>query len=66
VPLQKGPEPTPAFRVRWQQFSGTTAWREVLDAPRVEEGCLILKPSPGRLTWVPLHTITGPIDVEGI
>lgn len=66
MPIQQGPDPAPTFRVRWQEFSRTTAWLDVYSTPSVEEGCLILKPSPTRLMWIPLHTITGPIEVEGI
>jgi hypothetical protein len=64
--LQQGPEPVPAFRVRWKGFGGWNDWIEALDPPRVEEGCLVIKTSPTRLLWVPLHTITGMIEVEAV
>lgn len=56
--------PEPGYRVRWPKFSGWSGWKECLDAPRVEEGCLILKTDPHRLLWVPLHTVVGPIEIE--
>lgn len=58
APLEAG------FRVRWPKFSGSSGWKDSLDTPRVEEDCLILKTAPGRWLWVPLHTITGPVEVE--
>lgn len=65
--LQQGPEPDgPPFRVRWPKFSGSSGWKPVIEPPRVEEGCLILKLEPHRLLWVPLNTILGPIEVEAL
>lgn len=64
--MQRGTEPPgPAFRVSWPSKAGTEE-HEVLEPPRVEEGCLILKLAPERLLWVPLHTVTGPIAVEAL
>ncbi|WP_432034579.1 hypothetical protein [Streptomyces antibioticus] len=66
MPIQQGPDPTPSFRVRWKGFGG---WGEpvgTISAPRVEEGVLVLQTSPTRMLWIPLHTITGPIEVEGV
>lgn len=40
------------------------SWVTSVGPPQVEEGCLILKPQPGRLVWVPLHTVSGPIEIE--
>lgn len=39
---------------------------EAIATPRVEEGCLILQPSPTRLLWFPLGIITGPVEVEAL
>jgi hypothetical protein len=65
--MPHGTEPgAPSFRVRWREWSGRGSWREVIEPPRVEEGCLILKLAPDRLLWVPLHTVTGPIEVEAM
>jgi hypothetical protein len=66
MPLQQGTEPAPAFRVRWKVLGDWNNPIEALDPPRVEEGCLIIKTSPTRLLWVPLHTISGMIEVEAI
>jgi hypothetical protein len=66
VPIQHSPEPAPAFRGRMEGFGGWGDPIETIDPPRVEEGCLILRTSATRMLWVPLHTITGRIEVEGI
>jgi hypothetical protein len=64
--MQRGTEPPPpAFRVRWPKWSGSTEV-EVIEPPRIDEGCLILRTGPSRLLWVPLHTVTGPIEVEAM
>lgn len=55
-----------AFRVRWPNLSGPRAWLEVIEPPRIDEGCLVLKTAPERLLWVPLHTVSGPIEVEAM
>jgi hypothetical protein len=65
--MQIGPgEPPPLYRVRWKAWAGATAWQDVVAPPRVEEGLLVLKTSSSRMEWVPLHTITGPIEIEGL
>ncbi|MET9953508.1 hypothetical protein ABZ135_18425 [Streptomyces sp. NPDC006339] len=66
MPIQQGADPAPAFRVRWEHAAGVTEWRDALVPPQVQEGCLVLRITPRRLLWVPLHTITGPIEVEGM
>ncbi|MFP3990652.1 hypothetical protein U9R90_24945 [Streptomyces sp. E11-3] len=64
--MQRGTKsPAPSFRARWPKWSGSTEV-EVIEPPRVDEGCLILKPAPDRLLWVPLHTVTGPIEIEAL
>jgi hypothetical protein len=65
--MQRGTEPPPpSFRVRWPNGPGISTEVEVIEPPRVDEGCLILKPEPSQVLWVPLHTITGPIEVEAM
>lgn len=65
--MQIGPgDPPPAFRVRWKAWSGMTDWANVVDAPRVEEGVLVLKTSRTHVVWVPVCTITGPIEIEAV
>jgi hypothetical protein len=49
--------------VTWPKWSGTRTV-ETVEAPQVTEACLALKLAPDRRLWVPLHTITGPIEVE--
>jgi hypothetical protein len=39
---------------------------EAIATPRVEEGCLIVQPSPTLLLWFPLGIITGPVEVEAV
>lgn len=65
--MQQGPEeqPSAAFRVSWSAPDGR-ATADAIDAPRVTEGCLIVKTSPTTVLWVPLGTIRGPIEIEGI
>lgn len=64
--MQRGTEPPgPTHRVQWPHFSGTRQ-ADVIEAPRVDEGCLVLKVAAARLLWVPLHTVTGPIEVEAL
>jgi hypothetical protein len=58
--------PPPPFRVRWPKFSGMSGWKTCVEAPRVEEGCLIIKTDPHRVLWVPLHTVLGPIEIEAV
>lgn len=65
MPHQQGPAPTADYRVRWQTADGVTEWVGVLLPPRAEEGVLVLRIAPGRLLWIPLATITGPIEIEG-
>ncbi|MDH2392315.1 hypothetical protein QCN29_26770 [Streptomyces sp. HNM0663] len=65
--MQNGPGgPDAKFRVRWKQWAGWSDWTEAIDAPRMAEGCLIVKTSPARVVWIPVHTICGPIEIEGI
>lgn len=63
--LQQGPEPPPQYKVSVPLFAGTKTV-EAIATPRVEEGCLILQPSPTRLLWFPLGIITGPVEVEAL
>lgn len=65
--MQKAPnEPPPlTFRVTWAAADGI-ATVDAIAAPRVEEGVLIIKPTPSTVLWVPLGTILGPIKIEGI
>ncbi|MFH0243593.1 hypothetical protein ACGRHY_14465 [Streptomyces sp. HK10] len=65
--MQRGTDPPgPTHRVRWQVGDGTTEWIGVAEAPQVTEDCLALTHEPGRVWWVPLHTITGPIEIEAL
>lgn len=65
--MQRGTDdPGPSHRVRWQVAEGTTKWLEVAGTPRVAEGCLVLTHELGRVWWVPLHTITGPVEIEAL
>ncbi|MFD7516088.1 hypothetical protein ACFV85_14975 [Streptomyces niveus] len=65
--MQQGPsdEPKPAYRVRWMAADGL-ATIDAIEAPRVTEGCLILKTTPSQVLWVALGTILGPIQIDGI
>jgi hypothetical protein len=64
--MQQDTSPPPPFRVRWPKFSGMSGWKTCVEAPRVEEGCLIIKTDPHRVLWVPLHTVLGPIEIEAV
>lgn len=66
VMQQNAEQPPAPFRVRWPKFSGMSGWKQVMEPPRVEEGCLILKTDPHKVLWVPLHTILGAIEVEAL
>ncbi|MEU2180112.1 hypothetical protein [Streptomyces thermolilacinus] len=67
MPLGSDPfPPPPTHRVRWAPALEGDVWLEVLEAPRVEEGVLVLRPAQGRALWVPLRTITGPIEIQQV
>lgn len=65
--MQRGPndQPKVAFRVRWTAADGL-ATIDAIEAPRVTEGCLIIKTTPTQVLWVPLGTVLGPIQIDGI
>ncbi|MEU3318851.1 hypothetical protein [Streptomyces sp. NPDC006785] len=65
--MQQGPDDAPrkSFRVTWAAADGpATAY--AINAPRVDEGALIIKTDPATVLWVPLGAILGPVTIEAI
>ena len=52
-------------RVSWTQGGDVVAC-DVIEAPSVQEGVLVVKPEPGSVLWVPLVLLSGPVTVEAL